>query len=118
MLRLVVVDDDPHLRAAFRRMLTAWGHSVQLFASAEEFLAHEVTADCLILDIHLPGLTGFELEERMRLAGRCAPVVFISAHQDPAAQAAFVRIGRPWLRKPIDEGRLLDAIARATAAPG
>lgn len=115
MLHIAVVEDDGNVRTALRRLLCAIGHDVRLFASAEDYLAQDVAPDCLILDVHLPGLSGFELEERVRRSGVATAVVFITGYDSPAAREAFLRVRRPWLRKPFDEGLLLDAIARATA---
>src|SRR5262245_48616371 len=64
-LNLVVVDDDEEVRTALRRLLRSMGHTVHLFASAEEYEASPTVADCLIVDLRLPGLNGFELLERL-----------------------------------------------------
>ena len=73
-LNLVVVDDDEEVRTALRRLLRSMGHAVRVFGSAEEYEALPVLADCLIVDLRLPGLNGFELRDRLRLRGclRCA----------------------------------------------
>ena len=112
---LVVVDDDRDIRRALERLLRSYGHEVHVFESAEAFLAQNSAADCAILDIELPGLSGLELEERMTQEGRGIPVVFITAHRDLALRAAARRTHRPFLEKPIDEDGLLDAIALATS---
>jgi FixJ family two-component response regulator len=113
-LTLVVVDDDQHIRRAVGRLLRSYGHHVRVFDSAEAFLASDCAADCVILDLELPGLNGLELEERLRQEGRRLPVVFITAHDELALRAAVHQPHRPFLKKPIDEDGLLDAIARAT----
>src|SRR5215218_6691976 len=64
-LNLVIVDDDEDVRAALRRLLRSMGHEVHLFASAEEYEAGPAAADCLIVDLRLPGLNGFELRDRL-----------------------------------------------------
>ena len=111
---LAVVDDDQYVRNALKRLLQASGHDVVVYCSAEDFLAQQVHADCVILDIQLPGMSGLELESRMRGAGSVTPVVFITALHDAATCEVLQRTGMPWLRKPFDEERLLDAIAKAT----
>jgi len=113
-LILAVVDDDRDIRRALERLLRSYGHEVMVFESAEAYLAQNCAADCAILDIELPGLSGLELEERMTREGRETPVVFITAHHDLAVRAAARLPRRPFLEKPIDEDGLLDAIARAT----
>ena len=86
-----------------------------VFASAEEYLAQDIEAHCAILDVALPGISGLELVERMRVSGRRLPVVFITAHVESAVTRAVQRTRRPLLRKPLVEDDLLEAIARATS---
>lgn len=111
---LAVVDDDRDICRALERLLRSYGHEVHVFESAEAYLAQGCVADCAIVDVELPGLSGLELEERMHLEGRGIPVVFITAHRDLAVRAA-ARTQRPFLEKPIDEDGLLDAIAGAVS---
>lgn len=113
-LRLVVVDDDEQIRRAVGRFLRAHGHTVVSFDCAEAYLSRTCEADCAILDIELPGLSGLELEERLRQEGRKVPVVFITAHDELAARAeARQSARRPFLKKPLDERDLLEAISVA-----
>jgi FixJ family two-component response regulator len=114
-LTLVVVDDDSAIRRAIGRFLRSVGHNVIVFESAEAYLADRCAADCAILDVQMPGLNGFELEERLRQDGAGTPVIFITAHAELAGRA---RSCAPLLRKPIDEDGLLDAIASVTSARG
>ena len=113
-MMLAVVDDDQYVGSALKRLLRVSGHDVLVFRSAEDFLAQQVHADCVIMDIQLPGISGLELEARMRGAGAVTPVVFITALHDAATCEVLQQTGMPCLRKPFDEERLLDAIARAT----
>ena len=113
-LVLAVVDDDPDIRLALRRLLRVHGHSVHVFASAEAYLAGNCRPDCAILDVHLAGISGLELEATLRQEGHATAVVFITAHDDPATRQAIQRSRRASLRKPFDEEGLLDAIALAT----
>jgi len=115
-LDLVVVDDDDEVRTALRRLLRALGHQVRIFASAEEFEASPVTADCLIVDLRLPGLNGFELRERLRLRGSSTPIVFITGDGGPSPNDTSVHAGTPSLAKPFDEGELTAAIRQAMSA--
>ena len=114
-LILVIVDDDQFIRRAMGRLLSSHGHEVHVFESAEAYLVRHCEADCAILDIELPGLSGLELEEQMRHEGRGVPVVFITAHDELASRATVQLPHRLVLRKPVDEDGLLDAISRATA---
>jgi len=112
-LTLVVVDDDTDIRRAVGRSLRSYGHKVHLFESGEAYLAEDCQADCAIVDINLPGVSGLEMEEQLRRSGRKIPVVFITAHDD-LAKRALRTTGMPVLRKPLDEHDLLDAIALVT----
>ena len=112
-LTVVVVDDDERIRRAIGRLLRSHGHIVHVFDSAEAYLAEECRADCAILDIELPNISGLELSKRLRANGRPMPVVFITAHDELHILAAVQQTRRPLLKKPIDEQELLDAMARA-----
>ena len=115
-LNLVVVDDDEEVRTALRRLLRSMGHRVCVYASAEEYEASPVTADCLILDLRLPGLNGFELLERLRVGGSSVPVVFITGDGGPSPSDTSAHVGTPSLAKPFDERDLIAAITRAMSA--
>ena len=115
-LNLVVVDDDEEVRTALRRLLRALGHKVRVFASAEEYEATPVEADCLIVDLRLPGLNGFELMERLRLRGSSTPIVFITGDGGPSPNDPTIHAGTPSLAKPFDEHDLIGAITRALSA--
>ena len=109
---LVVVEDDDHVRRALTRFLCSRGYGVRGFDSAEAWLAGICPADGAIIDINLPGMTGLELDERLRSEGRAIPTVFITAHDEPGTGAA----GRVILQKPVEAQALLDAIEHALAA--
>ena len=109
------MDDDADIRRGLAILLRSHGHTVTVFQSAEEYLAQPVEAHCVILDIALPGMSGFELSERLKADGRSVPVVFITAHVEPSALAAVQRTRQPLLKKPLVEDDLVDAINRATS---
>ena len=115
-LNLVVVDDDEEVRTALRRLLRSMGHEVRVFASAEEYEACAPAADCLIVDLRLPGLNGFELQERVRLRGSSIPIVFITGDGGPSPTDTMAHAGTPSLAKPFDEDDLIAAITRAMSA--
>lgn len=111
-----VIDDDVSLLRALRRLLGAGGFQVKTFPSAEAFLecGNPGTPGCLVLDVHLGGLSGFELHERLVAAGRRIPVVFITAHDDAATRERARRAGAvDYLRKPFDDESLIAGINRA-----
>ena len=115
-LSIVVVEDDAGMRKAIERLLRAGGFHCVSFASAEALLqsgAADTTA-CLVLDVHLPGLSGFQLQRQLMASGRKSPVIFITANDDAASRAEARRIGRvAYFGKPFDGNALLREIRRA-----
>jgi FixJ family two-component response regulator len=111
-----IIDDDPSVRRALRRLLRAAGWSVATFANAEEFVDSpaEIAPGCLVVDVHLPGLSGLELQARLRAEGRDLPIVFITAYEDSLARTEALQAGAiAFLQKPFNDGLLLDAVERA-----
>jgi FixJ family two-component response regulator len=113
-----IVDDDRSLLRALHRLISAAGFSALPFPSAEAFLAwehqHSASCGCLVLDVHLGGLDGFELHERLLKAGTVIPVIFITAHDDSFTRERARAAGAVgYLRKPFDDSLLIDAIRRA-----
>lgn len=106
---------------AIKRILCAGGFEVVMFASAEAALEADVTrtADCLVLDIRLPGISGFELYRRLVQYGSEASVVFITAHDEATIreEAERLRAGS-FLPKPFSGRMLLGAVAQALRAGG
>jgi FixJ family two-component response regulator len=112
---IAVVDDDAGMRKAVAQLLRAAGFDVTTFTSAEDFLAGSMSppAACLILDVHLPGLSGFELYEKVRPPTGEPPVIFITAHDDPPARARAERLGAAaYLAKPFAGRRLLEELSK------
>lgn len=119
-LRLALVEDDEDVRTALDRLLRSMGHGVELYASAEEFAGGGERFDCLILDMRLPGVSGLELAERIRLQGSVVPIVFITGgsgrstgERMPAASHSTFS-----LEKPFSDDDLMEAITRAVDAAG
>jgi FixJ family two-component response regulator len=113
-----VVDDDASILRALRRLLQAAGFSVETFGSAEEVLssADLPRINCLVLDIHLGDLSGFDVHERLPDTLPPIPIIFITAH-DTALTRERARLAGAvdYLRKPFDETALIGAIGRALA---
>jgi FixJ family two-component response regulator len=112
-----VVDDDLSVRRALRRLVHSAGYVVETFASAREFLDSSWLRGtaCLVLDVHLTGMNGFELQERLATDRVTIPIIFITAHDDAATRARVRQSGvAAYLRKPFDKQALLDAIRKAT----
>lgn len=114
--RISVVDDDASIREALTSLMRSARFDVEAFASAEDFLASERLMDtaCLILDAQLPGMNGFELQNRLN-AERCGiPIVFITAHADDASRQRALRSGAvEFLSKPVRCETLFQAIQSA-----
>jgi FixJ family two-component response regulator len=114
-----LVDDDASLRSALQRLLTAAGYRVQAYASAGEFLL-EPPADapgCLLLDLHMPGPSGLELQEALERHGLRLPVVFLTGHGDLTTGIRAMKSGAvDFLIKPVERKALLAAIERALEA--
>ena len=110
-----IVDDDTSLLRALGRLVRAAGFTVKTFTSAEEFLDFDqrVPFRCLVLDVRLGGMDGFELHERLRARGGAPPVIFITAHDEVDNRERARRAGAlELLRKPLDDAALVDAIHR------
>ena len=110
-----VLDDDDDVRRALARLLRSWGHDVSLFASAEDYEEASLLADCLIVDMRLPGINGLELHERL-LAG-ATPVPFVLISGDDRSDISGPR-RPPTVMKPFDEGTLMAAISDALFTTG
>lgn len=108
-----VVDDDPSVRKALARLLRSAGFDVVAHASAVELLVglHQRPIQCLVLDVHLEGMGGLDLHAYLNDAGIRMPIVFITAHDDPATRQRAEQAHQIYLRKPVDSHELLDAIA-------
>ena len=109
-----VVDDDVSVRKSLGRLIRSVPLDVRVFASAEEFLNsdHPCSSDCLILDVRLPGMSGFELHRHL-LASRCnVPVIFITAHacDDHARSEAASEWTVAYFTKPFSGDDLLNAV--------
>jgi len=109
-----VIDDDASVLKALSRLLLAAGYGVVPFRSTEEFLVtrQQWLLHCLVLDVHFQGMNGLDLEAYLADAGVRFPIVFITAHDDPAIRERIEASGQAYLRKPLDEVALLDAINR------
>jgi RNA polymerase sigma factor (sigma-70 family) len=117
-LLVYVVDDDASIRDSLSLMLGLAGYPTRLFADGESFLAafDDRWAGCVLADLRLPGLSGIELQARIRQRGSKLPFVIMTAHGDvQAARAAFRAEAVDFLEKPFDEAQLREAIEAAFA---
>jgi FixJ family two-component response regulator len=115
-----VVDDDVSSRESLLDFLRVLGFSAVAFETAEDFLASEALADtrCLLLDVSLPGMSGPQLQGELSRLGLKIPVIFITAHSDPALRAELLARGAvACLFKPFSEDELRSALGRVTGTP-
>jgi FixJ family two-component response regulator len=115
-LLVAVIDDDDPFRTALAEMLGSFGHRVTDFASAEEFIAAhgEGAYDCIITDIHMPGMSGIDLKRLLTARDSKVPVIMITARAEPELEARAAASGAVCLlRKPFETDALIDCLERA-----
>jgi two-component system, LuxR family, response regulator FixJ len=113
---IAIVDDDDSVRRSLVRVVQAAGYAAEGFSSAREFLdwLPQGRAACLLLDVHMNEMSGFDLQDRLAV-----PIIFITAHDDPRTQERIARSGAVGhLRKPCEEQTVLEAITRAVGENG
>jgi FixJ family two-component response regulator len=113
---VAIVDDDASVRKALARLLNAFAISTEAFGSGQEFL-DSLTADqpgCLVIDQHMPEMTGLELQAQLRRIGRNIPTIIITAHDQPGLRERCQSAGaRAYLLKPLNQTYFLAAINEA-----
>ncbi|WP_298832328.1 response regulator [uncultured Piscinibacter sp.] len=116
---IAVVDDERSVRKALERLLRSVGYRVEVFESGREFLGslRISVPDCIVLDLHLQGMTGYEVQAQMAQEGVRVPVIIITGHDTPESrQRAMGQGAIAYLSKPMDDVLLVGAIASALAA--
>ena len=113
---LAVVDDDAEVRVALTRLVASAGFSVETFASGVEFLRsiedHE--PDCVVLDLHMPEMSGFDVQGALASGHAALPVVVITGHDTPESRTRALELGaKVYLCKPVNDEELLAAIDAA-----
>src|SRR5215510_14940129 len=111
-----VVDDDESVRESLPDLLKEFGYEPRAFSSAAEFLSSDYMnrTECLILDIAMPNMNGFELQRELKLRGQKIPVIFITAQTDGAVRSRAIEQGAVGvLLKPFNETDLLAAVKSA-----
>jgi len=113
---IAVVDDEEPIRKALKRLLRSAGLEVETFPSGVEFLESLTIRrpDCVVLDLHMPKVSGFEVQARLTESGAHVPVVIITGHDSDETRAqALAGMPVAYLRKPVNDQVLLDAIELA-----
>jgi FixJ family two-component response regulator len=117
---VAVVDDESKMRSALARLLRTHGFDTELFETGEEFLSsvRARVPDCVLLDLHMPGITGFEVLETLTSSLIAVPAVVITGYDEPGNAERVRSLGAAeYLVKPVDETVLVGAIDRARARP-
>ena len=115
---VAIVDDEESVRRALKRLMVSAGISVESFASGGEFLESlaERRPDCVVLDLHMPGVSGFDVQERLAQSRDPPPVVVITGHDSAESQRRAMDGGATaCLHKPVIDRVLLEAITNAIA---
>jgi two-component system, LuxR family, response regulator FixJ len=116
---IAVIDDDRSVLTSLPRLLRSAGYAAVAFSSAQEFLDAfpAQLPQCLVLDVQMPGMNGFELQSRLRELGCLVPIVFITAHDTPQTHAFVHQSGTAGLLlKPFSGASLLTAVSKAMAS--
>src|SRR5882672_1326051 len=117
--QIVIVDDDESIREAATSLFRSMGLPAVAFASAEDYLASDVVGhtSCLVLDVHMPGMGGLRLQQRLAEDGHHIPIVFVTAFADERVRSTAMRSGAIcFLTKPFKEGDLLDGLRSALSS--
>jgi len=124
-LRVDIIDDDDAVRDSLSALLESYGYVVRGFASALHYLKRDdrTPSDCLIVDHHMPGMTGLELLEALQAQGGRIPSLMVTGRNDPSLEPRLARVGvTKLLHKPIDDEQLVgwieEACARSAPAHG
>jgi len=110
---IAIVDDDESVQIALQDLIEADGLSARCFGSAEEFLESGLQRQtaCLITDLRMPGMSGLELQARLKADGYKTPIIFITAHGDARVRIQAMRAGAvEFLMKPLDDQVLLNRV--------
>ena len=113
-----VIDDDESVLKALSRLIRSVGFEVETFSSAGDFLNQRLPdcPSCAVLDVRMPGLSGFDLQEKLKQVGVEIPIIFITGHGDVPMSVRAMKAGAvDFLQKPFNDQELLDAIQRAVS---
>jgi FixJ family two-component response regulator len=114
-----IIDDDPSVREATQSLIRSLGYDAQVFASAEEYLQSERLSDssCLITDLHMPGMSGTDLQDRLIADGYQIPIIFVTAYYEDRTRDRVMDAGAfGFLRKPFNDESLIECLDKALNA--
>ena len=113
---IAIVDDEDSVRRALSRLMRSVGFAAETFSSGVDFMASvaKCMPDCVVVDLHMPHVDGFEVQAQMALQYSNVPVIVITGHDTPETCARVLEQGAlAYLRKPVDDALLLAAINAA-----
>jgi len=113
---IAIIDDDDTVRKALHRLVCAFGYTARPFATAEEYLFSNLLRDtaCLISDVHLPGMSGPDLQVRLIAEGYRMPIIFVTGFFDETVQGRVLQAGAVnYLAKPCNPKSLIGCIEKA-----
>ena len=113
---VAIVDDDQSVQSALKDLMESAGLSARCFGSAEEFLGSDrrYQTACLVTDVSMPGMSGLELQARLKAEGSRIPIIFITAHGDAKMKSRAMTAGAvEFLSKPFDDEILLNKVRAA-----
>jgi FixJ family two-component response regulator len=116
---VAIVDDEEPVRKALKRLLRASGFEAESYACGKDFLeaSHLHEPDCVLLDLHMPRMTGLQVLRALQAARRTLSIVIITAHDAPETREQCLAAGATaYLRKPLEEHELIDTITAALGA--
>jgi len=116
---IAIVDDDRSIQRALKDLMESAGLTAQSFGSAEEFLESDLRnqTGCLVADVRMPGMSGLELQAKLKAEGSRIPIIFITAHADAKMKLQAIKAGAvEFLFKPFDDEVLLMKIRAALEA--
>jgi FixJ family two-component response regulator len=111
-----IIDDDPSVREATQSLVRSLGYSAQVFSSAEEYLQSDrvSASSCVITDLHMPGMSGADLQDRLIAEGCKIPVIFVTAYFEERVRARVMEAGAfGFLRKPFSDESLIECLDKA-----
>ena len=114
-----IIDDDQPFRESLRKLVRLFGYTVEVFPSAADFLAsrHLPETDCLVTDVHMPGMTGVELRRHLVDTGHAIPTILVTAYPDEVVRDQALKDGVVcYLSKPLDDD--LEQCLRSALQPG
>jgi FixJ family two-component response regulator len=114
-----IIDDDESVREATKSLVRSLGYKAAVFASAEEYLQSDWLEDssCLITDLHMPGMSGADLQDRLIADGRQIPMIFMTAYYEEKVRDRVLDAGAyGFLRKPFNDESLIECLDKALTA--